>query len=86
LVTSFYWLEKEKIELLPGTLKTKGHDSRENWYLSRRNDWDSNDKMDFDGKQSNLVDRIDIRPDKGVGLKVTSNSIYRSAGLTAISG
>ncbi len=82
-ITSLLLAWKKKAELLPATLKTK-IESRENWISPDEMIGIAMDEMDSIG-QSNLVDRIDIRPDKGVA-KVTFQTHFTEVQLDGYSG
>jgi uncharacterized iron-regulated membrane protein len=82
-ITSILLAWKKKAELLPATLKTK-IESRQNWISPDEMIAIAMDKMDSLG-QSNLVDRIDIRPDKGVA-KVTFQTHFTEVQLDGYSG
>jgi uncharacterized iron-regulated membrane protein len=82
-ITSILLAWKKKAELLPATLKTK-IESRENWLSPDEMIGIAMEKMDSMG-QSNLVDRIDIRPDKGIA-KVTFQTHFTEVQLDGYSG
>jgi uncharacterized iron-regulated membrane protein len=82
-ITSILLAWKKKAELLPVTLKTK-IELRQNWISPDEMIAIAMDEMDSMG-QSDLVDRIDIRPDKGVA-KVTFQTHFTEVQLDGYSG
>lgn len=82
-VTSILLAWKKKAELLPPTLKTQV-ESREDWISPDEMISIAQAKMDSLG-ESNLVDRIDIRPDKGIA-KVTFQTHFTEVQLDGYSG
>jgi uncharacterized iron-regulated membrane protein len=82
-ITSLLLAWKKKAELLPNTLKTRV-ESRENWISPDEMIGIAMDKMNSMG-QSNLIDRIDIRPEKGVA-KVTFQTHFTEVQLDGYSG
>ncbi len=82
-ITSILLAWKKKAELLPSTLKTKV-ESAENWISPALMISIAQSKMDS-MERSPLVDRIDIRPDKGVA-KVTFQTHFTEVQLDGFSG
>lgn len=82
-ITSILLAWKKKAELLPPTLKTKV-ESKEDWISPSQMVEIAMGKMDS-MKQSSLVDRIDIRPDKGIA-KVTFQTHFTEVQLDGFSG
>lgn len=82
-ITSLLLAWKKKAELLPSTLETK-IESRESWISPDEMIAIAMEKMDS-MELSTLVDRIDIRPDKGVA-KVTFQTHFTEVQLDGFSG
>ena len=82
-ITSILLAWKKKAELLPPTLKTKVESSKD-WISPSQMVEIAMAKMDS-MNQSNLVDRIDIRPDKGIA-KVTFQTHFTEVQLDGFSG
>jgi len=82
-ITSVLLAWKKKAELLPPTLKTKV-ESGADWISPSLMVEIAMEKMDS-MKQSTLVDRIDIRPDKGIA-KVTFQTHFTEVQLDGFSG
>ncbi len=82
-ITSILLAWKKKAELLPPTLKTKV-ESKETWISTDKIISIAQVEMDSLG-ESNLVDRIDIRPEKGIA-KVTFQTHFTEVQIDGFSG
>jgi len=82
-ITSILLAWKKKVELLPPTTKSQSK-IKENWISPSEMIFIAQDAMDSLG-ESTVVDRIDIRPDKGI-TKITFKNHFLEVQIDGFSG